>query len=306
MTVDLRLLRYFVAVADELHFGRAAAGLYVSQPALSQQIRKLENDLGTELFVRDRRTVELTASGRRLLGPARSALAAADDFAAAARGANRAERRLLTVGFMIPWPDGFLPRVLRAFRERCPDVDVDVRQFDFRDTTVGLRTGESDVSLLHLPLTWTGALTSELDRVPRVVMLPEDSPLAQRSSVTVAELVATGLPWATPPAEADEAWRRFWSAADERAALGVAGTPLVSLTPEAYLSQVATGAALGLTEAPVEDVYRPPGIRFVPVAGLAPSVRAVGRRRDDARADVRTMVETIRDVAGAPPAAAGA
>lgn len=301
MTVDLRLLRYFLAVADELHFGRAAAVLYVSQPALSQQIRKLEADLGTELFLRDRRGVELTASGRRLLDPARRAVAAADDFAAAARGAGRAERRQLAVGFMIPWAEGFLPRVLRAFRERRPDVDVDVRQFDFRDSTVGLRSGESDVSLLHPPVSWTGAALHELLRLPRVAMLPEDEPLAHREGVTVRELVGTGLPWATPPVGDDERWRRFWVAADERAALGAPGDDLVVLTPDAYLNQVATGAAIGLTAAPMEQVYQTPGIRFVPVDDLAPSVRAVGWRRDDSRDEVRAMVETVCDVAGAPP-----
>jgi hypothetical protein len=137
-------------------------------------------------------------------------------------------------------------------------VDVDVRQFDFRDTTVGLRSGESDVGLLHLPLSWTGAATNELSRVPRVAMLPADAPLAERAGVTVRDLVETGLPWATPLVEADEAWRRFWSAADERAALGADCTPLVPLTYDAYLSQVAIGAALGLTESLLEEVYRPP------------------------------------------------
>lgn len=132
-------------------------------------------------------------------------------------------------------------------------------------------------------------------------MLPTDMPLAAAESVTLAELVATGLPWATPPPEADEAWRLFWSAADERAALGATGPIMVSLTPESYFSQVATGAAIGLTEAPIAEVYSPAGIRFVPVRDLAPSVRAVGHRQDDDRPEVRAMVATICAVAEVEP-----
>ncbi len=301
MNVDLRLLRYFLAVADELHFGRAAATLYVSQPALSQQIRKLEADLGTELFVRDRRAVSLTESGRRLLEPARRAVDASEDFLISARRSERVEQRELAVGFMVRWPDGFLHRVLRAYRERRPGVTVDVRQYDFRDTTAGLRSGETDVSLLHLPLSWEGADVHRLFTGTRVAMLAEDMPLAARTSVSVAELVATGLPWAVPPPEADEAWRLFWSSADERAAVGGSSSAVVPLTQEAYFDQVATGVLLGLTEDLVEQVYRPHGIRFVPVRDLGPSERVVGWRRDDTRDDVRVMVETICDVAEADP-----
>lgn len=302
MNVDLRLLRYFLAVADELHFGRAAAALYVSQPALSQQIRKLEADLGTPLFDRDRRGVTLTDSGRRLLEPARRAVAASEEFLVSARLGERARTRRLAVGFVIRWSDGFTSRVLRAYRERRPDVVVDLRQYDFRDTTVGLRSGETDVALLHLPLTWDGAATRVLLTTARVAMLPVDHPLAARPTVTVADLVATGLPWATPPEEADAAWRSFWSAAPERAAHGAAAAPdVVPLTQEAYFDQVATGALIGLTETLVTDTYRPHGVRAVPVADLAPSQRAVGWRRDDDRPDVRAMVATICEIAGAAP-----
>lgn len=125
MDVDLRLLRYFVAVAEELHFNRAARRLFISQPALSQQIRKLESDLGLPLFVRDRRSVGLTAAGSALLAPAVAAVESAAAFALAARRHAREQRRELVVGFHTRWPDNFLPRVVRAYRELCPDVTVD-------------------------------------------------------------------------------------------------------------------------------------------------------------------------------------
>ncbi len=296
MNVDLRLLRYFLAVADELHFGRAAAALYVSQPALSQQIRKLEADLGTELFVRDRRSVTLTESGRQLLEPARRAVDASEEFLVSARRGGRAQRREIAVGFMVRWPDGFLPTVMRAYRDRRPEVVVDVRQYDFRDSTVGLRSGEMDVGLLHLPLSWDGAEVRPLRASRRVVMLAEGHPLAARGDVSVEELIGTGLPWAVPPPEADEAWRQFWSVGEERSALGGDAANVVPRTQEAYFDQVASGALLGLTEELVAQVYRPHGIAFVPVRDLAPSVRAVGWRKGDTRDDVQEMVETICEV----------
>lgn len=302
MPVDVRLLRYFLAVADELHFGRAAAALFVSQPALSQQIRKLETDLGADLFVRDRRSVALTDTGLALLAPARAVVQASREFDVAARRAVRAQRRELGVGFLNPWPDGFLPRVLRRFRETHPHVTVDVRQYDFRDSTLGLRSGEMDVALLHLPLSWEGAAWAPVATAPRVAMVADDLPVAAAGAVTVAELVATGLPWATPPPEADPAWRDFWSAVPERAALGAdLSRSALALTPAEYFSQVATGAAIGLSDAMIEPVYRPPGVRFLLVTDLSPSQRVVGWRRDDDREDVHAMVRTILAVADDMP-----
>ena len=304
VNVDLRLLHYFLAVADELHFGRAAAALYVSQPALSQQIRKLEGELGAELFVRDRRSVTLTESGQGLLEPARKAVAASEEFVAAARRGRRLQRRELAVGFMVRWPDGFSAKVVRAYRERRPEVVVDVRQYDFRDTTVGLRSGEMDVSLLHLPLSWTGAALRPLCTTRRLVMLAEGHPLAGRDEVSLAELVGTGLPWAIPPPEADEAWRAFWSASTERSAVGGHPATVTPRNQEAFFDQVASGTLLGLTEELVAQVYRPHGVTFVPVTDLSPATRAVGWRRDDTRDDVLAMVQTICEVAGVDPPAA--
>jgi DNA-binding transcriptional LysR family regulator len=300
VSVDVRLLRYYLAVAEHLHFGRAAETLYISQPALSHQIRKLESDLGTSLFERDRRAVVLTAAGRALLESARLTVAASDEFTAQARLARRTTRRELCLGFMNRWPDGFVPAVLRSFHELRPDVSVEVRQFDFRDSTVGLRSGDTDVALLHMPLSWDGFESRTVATTFRVVMIAEEHPLARSASVTVTELVATGIPWATPPPEADPAWRESWGALPQRRAAGAdlanSGIPV---TKEEYFSKVATGALLGLTDGLIEEAYRPPGVAFVPVANLPPSIRSVGWRRGDDREHVHAMVDSIRRVAGA-------
>lgn len=300
MSVDLRLLRYFVTVAETLHFGRAADRLFVSQPALSQQIRKLETDLRTTLFVRDRRTVDLTDAGHALLPHARAALEAGDAFVLAARRQARMEHREFVVGFHTRWPDNFLPRVLRAYREVRPDVSVDLRQFDFSDTSAGLRDGSSDVALLHLPLSPDGLRWRELSYDGRVVMLAEDHPLATEREVTVAQIVASGTPWGIPP-DADPTWRDFWSAAAEREAAGMPPvTGIHQITQEGLFQTVASGHAVALTYAAMERAYSPPGISFVPVGDLSPAVLAVAWRAEDGRGDVEAFVGVAASVAGAP------
>jgi DNA-binding transcriptional LysR family regulator len=297
---DLRLLRYFVAVAEGLHFGRAAERLFISQPALSQQIRKLESDLGTSLFVRDRRSVALTEAGAALLAPARAAVAAGEEFTLAARRVTRTQRRVLVVGFHTRWPDNVLPRALRAYRVLRPDVSVELRQYDFGDTSAGLRSGDTDAALVHLPVGGDEVRYQPLASEPRVVMVAEDHPLSARAQVSVAELLECPTAWAVPP-DSDPGWRDFWSAAPERAAAGGSDVARVQpMTQEALFQVIASGTAVGLTYAAMEAVYHPPGVRFVPVSGIAPAVRAVAWRAGDERADVAAFVTAVCEGSGHP------
>jgi DNA-binding transcriptional LysR family regulator len=122
--VELRHLRYFVAVADTLHFGRAAERLHIAQPPLSQQIRRLEDELGVRLFYRTNRRVELTEAGRLFLVEAGRTLAQADRAAQVAVRAHRGELGALVVGYMASAELSVFPRLLPAFRERHPDVEL--------------------------------------------------------------------------------------------------------------------------------------------------------------------------------------
>ena len=122
--MELRHLRSFLAVAEELHFGRAAARLYISQPPLSQQIRRLEDELGARLFHRTKRRVELTPAGKAFLTEARQTLAQAERAVRAAQRAERGELGELVVGYVTSATYGPLPDVIRTFRKRFPDVDL--------------------------------------------------------------------------------------------------------------------------------------------------------------------------------------
>lgn len=294
MDVDLRLVRYFVAVADTLHFGRAAEQLFISQPALSQQIRRFEDALGFDLFVRDRRSVALTAGGRALLDDARAALAAGDRFGQAARRQRRTRHGELVVGFHVRWPYNFLPRVLRRYREALPGIAVQLVQHEFHDSSAGLRTSDSDVALLSLPMDQSGLALMEVAREERVVIVAADHPAAAGGTVALAELVHSGLPWAVP-ANDDAVWRDFWGLTDARAAVDGGRTSTVQLaTVDALFDVIASAQAVAVTFRALVEVYRPSGVVAVEVDDLPPAILAVAWRDGDERPQVAGFIEAAR------------
>src|SRR5215470_3343253 len=150
--MELRHLRYFVAVAEELHFGRAAIRLHMAQPPLSQQIRQLEQEIGVTLLNRTKRRVELTPAGRAFLEEARRTLAQAERSVRTAQRASRGETGFLAIGF-VPTADlDVLPRVLRAWRRRCPDVEVELSALSPAQQVEALREGRIQVGILRPPI----------------------------------------------------------------------------------------------------------------------------------------------------------
>jgi len=189
--LDLRKLRYFVAVADRLHFGRAAEELHIAQPVLSRQIKALEKDLGASLFTRDRHGVALTDAGRQLLAEAgpllASALAVRRRVSAAARGGRR-----LVIGFRVGV--AVIPAA-RAFEARHPDVVVDVQRIEWGDQAPLLLDGRIDVGYVRLPIDETGLHVTPLYTEPRVAVLPTGHRLAGEGEVAEADLAGEPLVW---------------------------------------------------------------------------------------------------------------
>src|SRR3954447_11473489 len=163
--MELRHLRYFVAVAEELHFRRAAERLHMSQPPLSQQIRNLEEHVGATLLVRNQRRVELTAAGRAYLVRAGDILAAVEDAAREARRVQRGEVGRLDVGFVGSATYSVVPELLRAFRERFPDVGLHLRELGTTEQLRRLEDGRLDIGFLRPPGGRPGLAVG--DRVPR-------------------------------------------------------------------------------------------------------------------------------------------
>jgi DNA-binding transcriptional LysR family regulator len=293
---DVRLLRYFLAVAQDLHFGRAAQRLFVSQPALSQQIRRLENELGVVLFDRDRRGVRLTGGGQALLGPARAVVDAMGRFTVEARSYRSAADGDLVLGFQVQLPGNALAHIVREHRIRHPDVRVDLRQYDFSDTSAGLVDGTTDVAVVSLPVVHD-LRTWPLYRERVVALLPSGTALAGSASVTVADLVATGLPWARPP-DNDQVWRDYWTAAEQRARLDPPAVVRFDVPPniESYVLRVASGQLLGLTNEGFVSSYPLGGVVAVPVVDVPPVRFAVAHRPGDNRAAVTDLVATVRRI----------
>jgi DNA-binding transcriptional LysR family regulator len=147
--IELRHLRYFIAVAEELHFGRAARKLGIAQPPLSLQIQRLEAELGTSLFDRTSRRVQLTPAGRALLEEGRRALAGVRDAVDAAQRASRGETGSLTVAFASSVMFLSLPRVIRQFRESFPGVRLELRELPTGPQLIALRNGDLDLGFVR-------------------------------------------------------------------------------------------------------------------------------------------------------------
>jgi DNA-binding transcriptional LysR family regulator len=186
--VELRHLRYFVAVAEERHFGRAARRLHIAQPPLSQQIRALERDLGVILLQRTSRRVVLTDAGHAFLVEARSTLAQAARATEVASRAAGGEIGQLIIGHMASAELNVFPRLLPVFRKRCPGVELTFQLLGVGEQLDMLRAGEIHVGFLRLPATDRTLTVTPLVREPLVIALPERHSLARRRSVSLRAL----------------------------------------------------------------------------------------------------------------------
>lgn len=200
--MELRHLRYFLAVAEELHFGRGAARLHMAQPPLSQQIRALEEELGAQLFARTSRSVRLTPAGEAYLKDARALLAHVDEAGRLARRIHLGEAGELAVGYMNPVMDAALCQALARFRTQRPEVAVRLRELPSARQLEELRAGRLDIGFIRLldgvdgpggPELLHGLETRMVAREPYVLALPEGHLLAARQSVPLSQVAAQPL-----------------------------------------------------------------------------------------------------------------
>src|ERR1044071_3909890 len=189
MDVDTRLLRYFAAVAAEGNLTRAAERLFVSQPALTKQIRQLENQLGVILFTRSRAGMSLTPAGQALTARVPAVLAGLDQALREAKSAASRAARVLRVGFLAGAANEATQQIIAAFARRRPDWRAEMRAAPWTDPTAGLADGDADVALLRLPFPGQDSLrTTVLFTEPRWVALPATHPLAGRDVIPFRDL----------------------------------------------------------------------------------------------------------------------
>src|SRR5215468_9953797 len=295
MDAHLRDLRYFVAVAEELNFTRAAQRLHISQPALSKQIRGLEGSLRARLFLRDRRQVSLTAAGETLLNVARPLLDRWDEGTAEVADAVAAEARTLRVGTLTSIGRDLYPSVIDHFVKREPSWRVKLRSYSWADPTAGLRRHASDAAFVWLPVADADIAVRVLVSEPRYAALSAAHPLARRREITFAEIA--GEPFVALPRAAGPL-REFWLATDCRAGRPAVIAAEVTSADEKF-EIVSAGAAVALVSEGNAVVYDRPGIVCVPVSDLSPAQLAVGWRRRDERRAVLSFADACTDAAHA-------
>jgi len=186
--MDTRLLRSFVTVAEELHFGKAAERAHLAQPALSRQVKRLEAELGMQLLIRDRRNVALTEAGRAFLEEARAVLERVDRAVLVAHQAGRGEVGSLSLGYEGSALYSVFPDALRLYKRRYPGVALDLRELCTADQVEALLGGGIDVGLLHVPVASDGLRVEVVLDEPLVAALPDDHPLARKDRVALEDL----------------------------------------------------------------------------------------------------------------------
>lgn len=298
--LSLRRAEYFVAVAEETHFGRAARRLYIAQPSLSQQVRKLEAQLGVTLFVRTSRGVELTAAGEAFLPAAREVLASSRRAMVMARRAG-AEPASLTIGFAGSAGAELIPRVLETFRAEHPRVAVSLRELSFSPHH-DLTEGRADAGFVRLQRPETDLNLVELGREPRVLAAPTSSRFAGSSELAMSELGEEGF--ITLPAAANPAFRQAWLAEQRRH--GLPGRVIEdAASVQEILSLVALGRGVALVPQAAAHVYPRPGVAFIPVADADPAALNLAWHPSANTPYLQAFIATVRQqarIAPIPPA----
>jgi DNA-binding transcriptional LysR family regulator len=293
--MDLRRVRYFVAVAEELHFRRAAERLHLAQPGLSQQVRKLEVELGIDLLHRTKRGVALTAAGTLFLEEARRLLRHADEAARTARNAREGTIGRLRLGHVVDAVPAVLPRAISAFAARYPGIEIVPEAAPARRAIEDVRTGRLDIAVVGLPAPVTGLKVTPLAVERTVAAVSDRHVLSGRSEIAVADLGETPLvllPRATNPPLYDAIVAACRSAEIAPPLLDMA-EPLV----EHALLLVASGLGIAVLAASVAERYNTVGVTFRPLAAPAPATElALVSRAEAEQVAVAAFLRIAREL----------
>jgi len=271
--VELRHLRYFVAVAEELHFRRAAERLHVAQPAVSEQVRKLELDLGVQLFERTHRSVALTDAGVALLDEARRILRQAEIARHAARDAVERATMRLRLGYLADALPSAVPRALRHVAAALPAVQVDLQIAPALRLVDDVRAGHLDVAITTLPAPTNGLRVLPLGEQGAVVALPAMHPQAVEPEIAMHRLAPERI--VVLPHQANPAFRNAIAAMCHAEGLAPTFVEVAEPRVEHALLAVAAGSGPAILPESVADRYATPGVRFVPLAGDRATLQTV-------------------------------
>jgi DNA-binding transcriptional LysR family regulator len=296
MDVDTRLLRYFRAVAEEGNLTKAAARLYISQPALTKQIRQLEDHLGATLFTRSKSGMALTGPGAALAESIEAVLDAWDRAERAVRTTEAKASKVLRVGFLASAANEKTQKIIGAFRESRPDWRVELRQASWGAPIAGLVSGEVETAFMRLPFPDQDDFhLLPLLTEPRCIAMAANHPLAQRETVVFADLLDE--PFIAAPA-ATGAFRDHWIGAEARGGRPV-NVGAVTEHPDDWLTAIANGDGIALAPESAARYYGRPDIAYREVEGIAPSTVALAwakqTRPSPALADLISAARELAD-----------
>jgi DNA-binding transcriptional LysR family regulator len=292
MNVELRHLRYFVAVAEELHFGRAAQRLHISQPPLSMQIRALEDAVGAQLLHRTQRRVSLTKAGEVLLAEARQILGRVEHALLLARRAGRGEVGELAIGFISIADYNVLPPLLREFRTRAPDVRLHLRESTSDRQFDDLLAGRIDVGFVLPPVEDPRIAYRPVHREPLVAALPATHRLAGATAalplIALADLPFVLFPRPLAPGLYDDivsfCRRAGFSPRVEQEAVQM----------QTIVSLVSAGIGVSIIPASLRHLQRT-GVAYRPLQERSPLTEiGLAWRRDDALATLQVFLDVAR------------
>lgn len=291
--LELRHLRYFLAVAEELNYGRAAERLRIAQPGLSQQVRILEEIIGTPLFDRSRRAVQLTLAGTQFLEEARKTLAQSEAALLVAQRAGRGEVGRIAIGYVASTAyTGVLTSLIGQFRARHPEVQLQIAEMEMQRQLEALAEQRLDIGFIRPPVALPPGLSSlPLIQEPVVLALPAAHPAAAGGAVALAGLAAETF--ITPRHTVGVSFHRHTVAACQAAGfhplLGPQGRDFVTIA-----SMVAVGLGVALVPQCLGCIQLP-GIAYRPLAGAPVMAElALAYRRGEASAAARNFVRQAR------------
>jgi DNA-binding transcriptional LysR family regulator len=299
--MELRQLRYFVAVAEELHFRRAAERLYVAQPAVSEQIRKLEVELGVQVFDRSPRGVALTEAGSALLEEARRMLELAETAQRAARTAHDRAASRLRIAYLPESLPGAFPRALRRLAAHAPNVEVTLETGPAMKLIDAVRERRADAVITALPAPVDGLRTTLLGDEHLVAAVPVSDDRALEPALTLERIATSRL--LLPPRDANPAFHNAVVSMYRNEGLSPNLTELPEPRADLAMLAVASGAGIALLPRSVKDRHSGPGIRLVDVTAPEPVFQyAALTHPDDDGLPTRALVHALAHAADQPSA----
>jgi DNA-binding transcriptional LysR family regulator len=288
--MELRQLRYFVAVAEELHFGNAARRLQVAQPALSRQIQALEKELQLLLLFRNRRRVQITPAGQVFLERSRVLLARVEDAVLAAQRVGSGVSGSLNVGFVGSATYDILPAALRAFREATPHVELTLSEMTVHAQLEALTEKRIDVGLLRLPVKTEGIVFRTISREPLYVALPSSHRFAELPAMRLSALAAE--PFVLYPDHPRPSWTEFIIGVCQPAGF----RPMIvqrTVEIQTTLSLVAAGIGISIVPACIGNILRKDVVYRRLTGVRARTELLVAYREKDPSAVVKTFLKVL-------------